>query len=174
MTSPSQEWGGGVGEESGHSWWQPQYHLLLTTTSCCFTCNSVSLSSVCTAPGSFSLSPRLTYRHNMYTYRTSSPHLTRWSSGVHKGDRWPRPPGSSVQCQDSTRLQHRYPQVSLRSRSSSPCPRQGSRCRSNCWDQSWRFDSPSKSLEPTRERPEIPQKIKTSISTTEKWPSASK
>ena len=24
-------------EERGHSWWQPQYHLLLTNSSCCFT-----------------------------------------------------------------------------------------------------------------------------------------
>lgn len=36
MTSPSQEWGKWR-EERGHSWWQPQYHLLLTNSSCCFT-----------------------------------------------------------------------------------------------------------------------------------------
>lgn len=36
MTSPSQEWGKWR-EERGHSWWQLQYHLLLTKSSCCVT-----------------------------------------------------------------------------------------------------------------------------------------
>lgn len=29
--------GGRWREKRGHSWWQPQYHLLLTNSSCCFT-----------------------------------------------------------------------------------------------------------------------------------------
>lgn len=92
------------------------------------------------------------------THHTFFPHQTRWFSCVHMEDRWPGPPGSSVQCLGSTPPQHHCPQACLPSRSSSPCPRQGFRCRSSCWDQSWRLGSPSWGLEQIRERPGIPNK----------------
>lgn len=75
-------------------------------------------------------------------------------------DRWPGLLGSSVLCQDSRPPQRRCPQAYQPSHSSSPCPRQGSHCRSSCWDQSWRLVSPSQSPDQTRERPEIPKKSK--------------
>lgn len=110
------------------------------------------------------------------THHTSFPRQTGWSSCVHREGRWPEPPGSSVQYQGSTPPRHRCPWACLPSRSSFPCPRQGFRCRSSCWDQSWRSGSPSRSLEQTRERPGIPGKkttTKQSLSATEQWTSAS-
>lgn len=95
------------------------------------------------------------------THHTSFPHQRGWSSCVHKEDRWPGPLGSSVQYQGSTPPQHHCLRVCLPSRSSSPYPRQGSRCRSSCWDQLWRLGSPSWCLEQTRERPGIPKQTST-------------
>lgn len=104
---------------------------------------------------------KLTLTHaTTFTHHTSFPHQRGWFSCAHKEDRWLGPPGSSVQCQGSTPPLHHCPQACLPSRSSSPCPRQGSRCRSSCWDQLWRLSSPSWSLEQTRERPGIPKKNK--------------
>ncbi len=122
----------------------------------------------------FSHNARVTH---ICTHHTSCPHQRGWSSCVHKEDRWPGPPGSSVQYQGSTPPLHHCLWACLPSRSSSPCPRQGSRCRSSCWDQSWRLGSPSWSLEQTRERPGIPKKTNTtkrSLSTAEQRTSASK
>lgn len=97
-----------------------------------------------------------TLKENQYlTHRTSFPRQIGWSSCAHMGDRWPAPPGSSVQYQGSTLPRRRCPQVCLPSRSSSPCPRQDSRCRSSCWDQWWRLGSPSWRLELARVRPGI-------------------